>query len=91
MKILRDENMRKTLSGNQYFALIFRSEQKRILINQIKLVKVIIHILERLMKGLTLEFAVMRIFELESKQEHPVNRLMIDNYLTALERGLKKN
>lgn len=49
------------------------------------------HILERLMKGMTLEFAVMRIFELESKNDHPLNRLMLDSYLTSLQRGLKKN
>ena len=43
------------------------------------------------MRGMTLEFAVTRVFELESKKDHPVNRLMIDNYLSSLKRGLKKN
>ena len=43
------------------------------------------------MKGMTFEFAVTRIFELESKKDHAINRLMIDNYLTALQRGMKKN
>ena len=43
------------------------------------------------MRGMTLEFAVTRVFELETKREFPVNRLMIDNYLTSLKRGLKKN
>ena len=71
--------------------MVYRTEQKRILINQITLIKIIMHILERLMKGMTLEFAVTRIFELESKKDHPVNRLMIDNYLTSLKRGLAKN
>ena len=71
--------------------MVFRTEQKRILINQITLVKIIMHIIERLMKGMTFEFAVTRIFELESKKDHAVNRLMIDNYLTSLQRGMKKN
>lgn len=47
--------------------------------------------IERLMRGMTLDFAVTRVFELETKKEFPVNRLMIDNYLTSLKRGLKKN
>jgi len=46
---------------------------------------------ERLMRGMTLDFAVTRVFELETKKEFPVNRLMIDNYLSSLKRGMKKN
>ena len=82
---------RKNLSVRQYFAVLYRSEQKRILVNQIKLVKVVTHILERLMKGMTLDFAVTRVFELESKQDFVLNRKMIDNYLTSLKNGLQKN
>ena len=47
--------------------------------------------IERLMRGMTLDFAVTRVFELETKKEFPVNRLMIDNYLSSLKRGMKKN
>jgi len=43
------------------------------------------------MRGMTLDFAVTRVFELETKREFPVNRLMIDNFLTSLKRGMKKN
>ena len=43
------------------------------------------------MKGMTLEFAVTRVFELESKKEFVVNRIMIDSYLTSLKNGLQKN
>ena len=64
---------------------------KKILINQINLIKLVLHILERLMKGMTLDFAVTRVFELESKKEFIVNRMMIDNYLTSLKKGLEKN
>ena len=64
---------------------------KKILINQINLIKIVIHIIERLMKGMTLDFAVTRVFELESKKEFIVNRMMIDNYLTSLKNGLAKN
>ena len=91
MKILRDPAQSSKLSCRQYAAMIFRTEQKRILINQITLCKIIMHILERLMKGMTFEFSVTRIFELESKKDHAINRLMIDNYLTSLQRGMKKN
>lgn len=66
-------------------------EFKRIIANQILLVKIVLHILERLMKGMTLDFAVTRVFELESKKEVIVNRAMIDNYLTSLKKGLEKN
>jgi len=55
------------------------------------MVQIVIHILERLMKGMTLDFAVTRVFELESKQDFVLNRLMIDNYLTSLRKGLQKN
>merc|ERR1711981_225163 len=91
MHILRDPVQRSKMSIRQFFAVTYRSEQKRILINQIKLVKIAIHILERLMKGMTLDFAVTRIFELESKNEFPLNRRMINNYLQSLEKGLNKN
>ena len=87
LDLLRGEK-RQTLTVRQYFAVLYRSEQKRILVNQIKLVKVVIHILERLMKGMTLDFAVTRVFELESKQDFILNRKMIDNYLTSLQTGL---
>jgi hypothetical protein len=43
------------------------------------------------MKGMTLDFAVTRVFEFESKKEFIVNRMMIDNYLTSLKKGLEKN
>ena len=89
--MLRNKAESSKLTCRQYAAMIFRTEQKRILINQITLVKIIMHIIERLMKGMTFEFAVTRIHELESKRDHTVNRLMIDNYLTALQRGMKKN
>lgn len=61
------------------------------MINQVKLIKILIHMIERLMRGMTLDFAVLRVFELETKKEFPVNRLMIDNYLSSLKRGMKKN
>lgn len=84
MALLRDKSRSSKLTVRQHAAMVFRTEQKRILINQINLTKIILHILERLMKGMTFDFAVTRIFELESKKEHPINRLMIDNYLTSL-------
>jgi hypothetical protein len=84
-------NKRKDLNIRQYFAVLYRSEQKKMLNNQIRLVNIVIHILERLMKGMTLDFAVTRIFELESKKDMPLNRKMINSYLESLRRGLEKN
>jgi hypothetical protein len=49
------------------------------------------HILERLMRGMTLEFATGRVFEFEEKRDVQINRLMMDNYLRSLQRGLDKN
>lgn len=84
-------NEKAQMSIRKFFAIVYRSEQKRILINQIKLVKVTLHIIERLMKGMTLDFAVTRIFELESKQDVVINRRMIHSYLESLQKGLEKN
>ena len=38
-----------------------------------------------------MEFAVLRVHELESKQDHPVNRVMLANYLNGLQRGMQAN
>jgi hypothetical protein len=57
--------------------VLFRSEQKKILINQVKLCAIALFILERLMKGMTMDFAVTRIFELESKKEFILHRKML--------------
>lgn len=91
MSDLRNAEKIKTLSIRVHASYIYRTEQKRILINQINLIKILLHMIERLMRGMTLDFAVTRVFELETKKEFPVNRLMIDNYLSSLKRGMKKN
>jgi len=91
MKILRDDKQVEKMNCRQYFAMIYRTEQKRVLINQIKLINILMHILERLMRGMTLEFATGRVFEFEEKKDVAVNRIMIDNYLRSLQKGLEKN
>ena len=48
-------------------------------------------ILERMMRGTTLEFAVLRVHEFESAKDHVINRLMLKSYLNSLEKGLKSN
>ena len=40
------------------------------------------------MKGMTMDFAVTRIFELESKKDVVINRRMLHSYLDSLQRGL---
>lgn len=91
MALIRDEQSAKKLSYRNYMAIIHRSEQKRILINQIRLCKILQKILERLMRGLTIEFAELRVHEYESQRDLFVNRLMLKNYLDALKAGLKAN
>jgi len=88
---MRDAKEAKSWNHRQYFSMVFRTEQKRVLINQIKLIRILMHILERVMRGQTLEFAVLRVHELESKLDHPVNRMMLNNYLQSLEKGMKAN
>lgn len=48
-------------------------------------------IIERMMRGATLEFAVLRVHEFESAKDHVVNRLMIKSYLSSLQKGLQAN
>jgi hypothetical protein len=48
-------------------------------------------ILERMMRGATLEFAVLRVHEFESAKDHVINRLMLKSYLNSLEKGLQVN
>jgi hypothetical protein len=40
---------------------------------------------------MTLDFATTRIFELESKKEFPINRIMIESYLQSLKNGMERN
>jgi len=74
----------KDLTVRQYMGMVYRTEQKRVLINQIKLVKIVMQILERMMRGATLEFAVLRVHEFESAKDHVINRLMLKSYLNSL-------
>lgn len=41
-------------------------------------------IIERMMRGATLEFAVLRVHEFESAKDHIVNRIMMKTYLDSL-------
>lgn len=88
---MRDEQFMATLTHRQYFGMVYRTEQKRILINQIKLVKITMTIIERMMRGNTLEFAVLRVHEYESAKDHVVNRIMLKSYLDSLAKGLRAN
>ena len=55
------------------------------------LVTLVMAILERLMKGLTIEFALERVFDLERREDVLPNRMMIQNYIRSLRNGLLKN
>ena len=91
LDFMKDSIRMKELSVRQYMGMVYRTEQKRILINQIKLVKIVMQILERMMRGATLEFAVLRVHEFESAKDHVINRLMLKSYLNSLEKGLQAN
>ena len=52
---------------------------------------IVSHIIERIMKGMTLDFACTRVFEYETKHDVLPNRRMLDNYLTSLRKGLERN
>ena len=91
LDFMKDPIRMKELSVRQYMGMVYRTEQKRILINQIKLVKIVMQILERMMRGATLEFAVLRVHEFESAKDHVINRLMLKSYLNSLEKGLQAN
>lgn len=43
------------------------------------------------MKGITLEFALERVFDLERREDVLPNRRMIENYIRSLRNGLAKN
>ena len=43
------------------------------------------------MKGFTLEFALERVIDLERNEDVRVNRMMIENYIKSLRKGLDKN
>lgn len=91
LKLMRDPIEIKKLTVRQYMGMVYRTEQKRILINQIKLVRIVMAIIERMMRGSTLEFAVLRVHDLETARDHYINRLMLKSYLDSLEKGLKAN
>ena len=88
---MRDPLRSKKLTYRQHMAMVYRTDQKRILINQIKLVKILMTIIERMMRGATLEFAVLRVHEYETAKDHIVNRIMLKSYLDNLQKGLKAN
>jgi hypothetical protein len=81
---MRDPLRSKKLTYRQHMAMVYRTDQKRILINQIKLVKILMTIIERMMRGATLEFAVLRVHEYETAKDHIVNRIMLKSYLDNL-------
>jgi hypothetical protein len=91
LDFMKDPIRMNELSVRQYMGMVYRTEQKRILINQIKLVKIVMQILERMMRGATLEFAVLRVHEFETAKDHVINRLMLKSYLNSLEKGLQAN
>jgi len=79
-EMLKDPNV----GYHEYFATVYKLERQRILIFHSKALLVVEEILNRLKKGLTLEFAVMRVHDLETDEECNRNRIFIADYLDML-------
>ncbi len=71
-------------------AILYRLVNKKLLRGQIQLIDVACRVLERIMQGMTFEFAVTRVFELEEKKAFYINRVKMSNYLQNLLLGLAK-
>jgi len=79
-ELLKDES----IGYHEYFATVYKLERQRTLVFHSKALMVIEEILKRLKKGLTLEFAVMRVHDLETDDECNRNRIFISDYLDML-------
>ena len=79
-ELLKDES----IGYHEYFATVYKLERQRVLEFHSKALLVVEEILKRLKKGLTLEFAVMRVHDLETDEECNRNRIFIADYLDLL-------
>ncbi len=69
---------------HEYFAAVYRLERQRILVFHSRALLIVVEILKRIKKGLSLEFAVMRVHDLETEEECNRNRIFIADYLGLL-------
>ena len=53
------------------------------------MVDVSLRILERIIRGMTFEFAITRFFELEEKKQFYLNRIRMNSFLKSLLKGLQ--
>ena len=80
-KVLQDPNA----SYHEYFAAVYRLERQRIAGFHSRALLILEEILKRVKKGLTFEFALMRVHEYERESERNLNRTFLKDYLELLE------
>lgn len=76
------------LSYHQYFATVLNLERQRGIRFHYRSVKVLIEILNRIKSGLKLEFALLRVNELESEEQYHRNRVFFEAYTDRLKKVL---
>jgi len=72
-------------------ALKYRIEMKVAYKQQVKAAQIALTILKRIESLIPFEAACSRVFELESKDELIINRMVLSKYLNLLKRGIDKN
>ena len=79
-KMLYDEN----IGYHEYFAVVFNLERQRCIRFHFRATLVLIEIMRRLTKSLKLNFALVRVDELETEEEFHRNRFFLSKYINRL-------
>jgi len=75
---------------HDYFAVVYRLERQRLAKFHLEGIRVVIEMLKRVKKGMTPEFAMLRVHDLESDEEYHRNRVFLQNYTLMLLKYCKK-
>jgi len=81
----------ETRGFNYHVALVYRSELKKLILNQIKALEILLHIIERLIEHKDFTTAVERVESLESEEDVKMNRKILQSYLHQLKHELDNN
>ena len=75
---------------HEYFAIVYKLERQRVAAFHLQAIKVLIEIIGRLKKGVTAEFSLLRVHDLESEEEYNRNRIFFQKYSERLVKYYKK-
>jgi len=75
---------------HDYFAIVYKIERQRVAYSHLNGVNVLIEIIGRLKKGVTGEFSLLRVHDLETDEEYHRNRVFLQNYTLRLLKYYKK-